>query len=1019
MRTMERTDAYSRATAGLQAAFALALLVACQASLAAPTEPPDAASPPAAALAYQATANGIRELMSGELPAAVDAAALFDIDLDDDAAVTLEAARLESVVVEDRAKEPATGSRAAPDPQVWAARVDLDRARLAFYSLPAAERAALLAAHADRQATDVESLALKESAEAAQRALAAQEEQQRVLAAAERAQSEAERVVAEERARLLGVASRQAKQQGELLSATRDLAARAERTLALHRRVRQRVAAGARGEPADALYAELRAWLRSSRDELAAAIASRPAEPARAPAPDRDPLVELSAQAGLRELDQLRETTHATADALAGQFVRLHRNRAHQLFEEVQSLNNDRLTLLPYLSSQRRAAITGFGPVGIDQALSEIRQLVLVLTYHAQTATEWLRSGAWRSGRSAGTAAATLLKLLLAFAAVHWLQRIAKTLLAQWRERIREEARRARTLHAGSREGMVSLLQRILRPVSWLLLVRLVVWLLPPALAGLMEVQLLASMLTWSFGGWLAVVALDNLAMRRGSRVGRRGSINTDAVRLRSLRLVGIAVVSVGLVLSMARHIVGNGTVHSWVLRTCWWAALPIGLVIVHWWRDAIFERVGFVRRKSRFEKWVLDNRDGWRGLFAATAAGIHLFAKGAWTLIRARLVGFVITRRVLAYIFRQKLDRMAEQNEPAALAPLAPAALESLSPGTASDEAIQGRDHSNVAEIVTHIDAPGGGVYAVVGERGSGRSAALHRVSDARTEVGMVNCPFEGLDALRTALAGAFGLPTDMNLESMASQLDCEQRNPGIIIDNAHRLIQPVMGGLADFDRLIDCARRHSTHCAWVISMDWIVWRFYGRARSVGLLFNEIVRLDDWREEDIAALLRNRTRQAGIEPKFDRLIPDLPADADDVERSEALARAANSYYRLIWDYAAGNPGVALHVWRTSLGVADDGGVYVTPFRVPEIAAFDKLPDATVFVLRAVLQLERARAVDVANATLVPLSEVENSLRYGEQCGYLERTADRYAVTWQWYRPVVRFLQRRHLLAAA
>ncbi|NJM91382.1 MAG: hypothetical protein HC861_00720 [Rhodospirillaceae bacterium] len=175
---------------------------------------------------------------------------------------------------------------------------------------------------------------------------------------------------------------------------------------------------------------------------------------------------------------------------------------------------------------------------------------------------------------------------------------------------------------------------------------------------------------------------------------------------------------------------------------------------------------------------------------------------------------------------------------------------------------------------------------------------------------------------------------------------------------------------------------------------------------------------LEDWPEEDIATLLKNRSRQAGIEPAFDRLVPELHALADELDRRDALARAATSYYRLIWDYAAGNPGVALHTWRTSLGVAADGVVYVTPFRVPEAATFDKLPDSAVFVLRAVMQLERADARDVARATLVPLADVESSLRYGLQSGYLERASERYAVAWHWYRPITRFLQRRHLLAA-
>lgn len=385
--------------------------------------------------------------------------------------------------------------------------------------------------------------------------------------------------------------------------------------------------------------------------------------------------------------------------------------------------------------------------------------------------------------------------------------------------------------------------------------------------------------------------------------------------------------------------------------------------------------------------------------------------------MLRSWLGSFTVTRRILAYVFRQQLDRMAERHDAPTLAPLSAAAFAALAPNRARTESLPGRNASPATAIIEHIDRAGGGVYAVVGERGSGRSTVLQRVSESRATVALVDCPFEGIDALIAALARAVDVPATQDLDAMAARLDAPEQETGILIDNAHRLIQPVMGGLAAFDRLIDCARRHSTHCAWVVAVDNIVWRFYGRARAVEQLFDEIVMLQGWPEEDIAALLEARSRAAGLDPQFDRLLTGPVDSLPEEELTELRAHAATSYYRLIWDYAAGNPAVALDSWRTSLGVSDDGRVHVTPFRVPDQAVFDKLPDSAVFVLRAVLQLERARAADVAKATMVPITEVESALRYGLHSGYLERAGERYAVAWNWYRPATRFLQRRHLLA--
>jgi AAA domain len=975
--------------------------------------------------AYRATAAAIDELRSGTLSVATDPASLFDVPLGDSVALSLEAARLEALLGQREGETSAPPERVSSE--VWEARRKLDRSRLEFYRLPAKQRDALLAAHAERQQADAQTPALEASAEgtqtaqaaeATQRAQAAEAERQRALAQAEVADSEAERLVVEERARLLGVASRLAEQQAEVARDRTTLNERTERTLSLGRQVRE-IVGGPRTEPekADALYLDLRDWLRASRAELRDAL--RAALPRPALVREVDPLVNLPSQVDRTEVDELYERVVATAALLAEQTADYQGARSAQLYGEVQALNDDRLALLPYLSADRRRAIVGFGAVGADQALAELRQVGLVIRYHAASVSAWLASGAWRTwnGRVAGSATVDLFQAVLVLVVFLWARRTVRASLESWRRRIRETARRARRLQSAPADDAIGMALRVVEPVGWLVLVLAIVWVLPGTITSLMEFRLFETVLRWSFAGWLAVATIDHLAMRRARRMGWRRQSRTDSIRLRSLRLLGVAVVVVGLILSLSHQIVGAGTVYSWVIRTCWWMALPVGLLIVHWWRDVIFERLGYIR-EAPFAQWALARREGWRGLLCAAAGGAYLFTKGTATVSKAWLGSFEITRRLGAYLFRQHLERMSDRTQSKALAPLPASAFAALSPSTLSEQSIRNDDDPQVAQIIDHIDRTGGGVYAVVGERGSGRSTVLHRVSDSREDVVFIECPFTGLEDLTNALCKALSLPKGMALEELAASLDARDADIGVIIDNAHRFIHPVMGGLAGFDRLIESARRHSARCAWIISIDRVVWRFLERARSVDLLFDGIVTLDEWSEEDIATLIRNRSKQAGIEPRFDRLVPDLTFDTDERERAEALTHAENSYYRLIWDYAVGNPGIALHTWRTSLGVAPDGRVFVTPFRVPDSGTFEKLPDSAVFVLRAVLQLERALPVDVSKATLVAVSEVESSLRFGVQNGYLRCEFGRYAVAWNWYGPITRFLQRRHLLAS-
>jgi len=176
------------------------------------------------------------------------------------------------------------------------------------------------------------------------------------------------------------------------------------------------------------------------------------------------------------------------------------------------------------------------------------------------------------------------------------------------------------------------------------------------------------------------------------------------------------------------------------------------------------------------------------------------------------------------------------------------------------------------------------------------------------------------------------------------------------------------------------------------------------------------VIKLPQWSESAIAELLFSRSQQAHVQPNFERLREKLPLDADEIDYAQALEKASTGYYRFLWDYADGNPGVALQMWQQSLARDESGEVFVRYFALPDTKELEKLPDSGVFVLRAVMQMGLARAQDVAQATLLSFAQVEDNLRYGLSHGYFRHEQGFYQITWSWYRAISKFLRRRHLL---
>ncbi|MBK7395040.1 MAG: ATP-binding protein [Myxococcales bacterium] len=982
-------------------------------------------------VALRRTAAHVRSLTAGTLELEVEPGSLFDVALDEPRAILVEVVRLQAVVqvepttdagaghgdardgavptdadaAEDGSLD-ALGSGATAPESLLRARLDLDRARLAFYLLPAETRKARLLAHLARQEA---ARAARPETEAEQRAREAEAARKAALEAARKADTEAARLISEEYVRLLEVERAQAALVARLADESKQVGARRESTLRWQRRLRGLKEARAAGQATDldAVYDELRTSLRASRGEFAAKLddAANDSVPVAGP----NPLEEL--HLGSDQVQAQRNRVEAESKRLRLEQQLVREASLAQLLEETTTLNKERLALLPLLSPEKRRAVTGFTAEGRDQAAAELRQVTLILRYHRHVAVGAIRrfrqTGEGLKSIS-GRGVVSFLEFAALVAAFVWWRRRAPEALANWRARSSEEARH-RTTTADGAVPWLDFLTRVRGPFEWLALVMASHALLPASLLRVLEVEVVFVIATWTFAGRLVVDIIDAAAADRRSGASTQDS---TALRHRSLRLVGRVTVGFGVVLVLTARTVGQGAIYEWVVVTCWFASIPVFLTLIHWWRDVVFARLERRRRPSAFERWVLRHHRGWTSFVAAAVGGIYLFSDGIQRAVRGWVGRFEISRRVLAYLFRRRLDRLKTDTTSVALGPLDPGIFTILGPPERPANLWIESRAQPLAALVDRIQSRRGGLVALVGERGMGKTSLLQRIQQARGDVASTTTPPAGLAALCELL---------VELDVLAGGASLRQgsaRPAAILLDDFQRIAQPAMGGLRDFDRLLAFASRHCEATTWVFAFDEVMWQFLERARATRPSFDEVMRLERWTEEDIARLLKARTELAGVAPSFERLLEPLAPSADETDRQEALTARAASYYRLMWDHAAGNPGVALDLFRRSLGVDPAGVTFVRPFQALELSDLERLPDSAIFVLKAVLQLAPAATEAIVHATNLRPTEVNDALRYSLARGYLEEADGRFTVTWTWFRAATVFLQRRHLLVS-
>ncbi|HHH11486.1 MAG TPA: hypothetical protein ENK23_05365 [Sorangium sp.] len=1054
---MARADQDTAAAAPSASATAAPSASATAASKAA--DPAPVAVPPSLQILLD-RAKDIWALIAGELDVAADPATLFEIDLNDEQAVRAEAQRLSFIIegakaaasdvadagptsdagakrvqpaankragvkpghgqsvdagpADAAAPEEATDAEAPVDEQYWQARLSVDEARYAFLKLSAARRAGILAEHHRRQqaASDHD----RQLAEAARKAREAAEERQRSLEAARRASSEGKRRVEREKARLLGLINSDSELNQVLLKEQEALATRADVRLAWERRVDEllaQLAAGSRdAQDVATIYAELTASLQQSSARLSAALNAFSNHLSRLQTIGDDPLSALDLKADLSDVKKLRhelEQQHAEIAALERNIVA---QRAATLVREVRSLNEQRLRLLARLPDAQHEQLVGFGRTGRNQAKRELGKVLSVLRYHLAASVEWVRRFRWNglgSKQRMNLVFQALKALALVMLYVWWYRR-ADSWLAAW------GAREGSTAQGRPGSAAIAFLRRIRRPLEWLLLLLGLRVALPTDLAQL-EFELITIISWWIFGESLVVNVIDALFARRRYRTARSAALSQ--LRLRSLHLVGRLVVVFGLTLSITVMLVGRGTIYTWAVRLGYFAVCPVVLLLIHWYRPHVLEHFNRRKEAGGVAGWIANHSNGWQSYATATIGAGVLTYHWAASRIENYAGRFDLVRRLLAYWFRREVSKHSDADDTHATAPLNPLPrkqLESLRPDRYASVPVPCEADKSLAELVRLVDQPNGGVYALIGERGSGKSTLLRRLADT-PHATMVSCGRDGVAGLVRRIGAALELPEDTNGERLGKALAARGDKTVIVLDDAHHLIRPTIGGLDAFDTLLHIARQSSVGgCTWVVAIDSAIWNFLRGARGSKPMFDEIRSIPHWSEESISALLRRRCDDAAVEPNFDRLITELPGHADDIDRMEALARVETNYYRLLWDYSAGNPGIALHFWRQSLGIDDAGKHAVKLFAPPSLSDLEALPDSALFVLRAVLQVEQATVEDIVAATMLPAESVRDALRYALGRGYIEALGRYFRIEWGWLRAIASFLKRRHLL---
>lgn len=950
----------------------------------------------------------LRKVAQGQLPDHLPLPALFEIDLADPTAIAQRVTTL-------KARLGSSGTVGADD-----VRVERDRLRLAFLSLPAPQRNTLIEQDRLRRAAQ----ALEEAHNAASAAQASNEKARDVaLVTARDAADTAQRELATEEARLLS-------HRIELSALLKTWASRNQAQLERQQTLLTRYAGVDSGralpaEAADRRYREIRddlARLREEADDALTALnapseVSAPAqplaldEPAYAAFPDK--------RAALLILRQELATQEAD---LRRQEINERYNAAEKVMEGLKLLQTRRVTLLPMLSDAVRAQVTGLSREGWARIQSELRHLELMARWYPAQRLHQLDTlpAVLHDLFAVGQVGLTALSVMLLIAGyvialrrhAEWLQYLRGRVIAS----IRDRALAARINRQF--QSVLSLSPELLQLTAvYVLFDRILV-----ATAQAPEVVTLRSLAyAWAFYA-LALAGLYRVVLRAVQRYQRVETALNDKIH-RSLQLVARFGLGITIYLILAQTLLDRGALYGIAVDLAWVGALVIAYRLIRAWRAEVTGSYLRLFPHGNLAALVRSTAERPHGLLIAVAAFGAVAARGLWSWLRDTVLGFEQTRKALAYLLRRRLERQAEEQagdapDPARLSQeLQDALTEDPVPQALAIQRFP--EQSDVLKGIQQLHEGGtGALTALVGERGAGKTTWLQSLSDQIEPIMPVllhtleQRQIEP-DALLRALSTALGMTSRNETELTQKLIEGPART--VLLDLGQNLILRRVGGLAGYEALIRVARATTSRVAWVLAFSRWPFEYVQRTHPGQDVYDRVIRLEGWPETDISQLIESRMKAVGYTADYGDLLLETTLSSTASLDSD-VQRPSDRYHRIIWDYADGNPRVALHFWRYSLIPAGDKRVKVRLFASPPLSALETTALRTRFLLATLVQHENITAAEAAQALRWPLSECAATLEGLRTRGYLLVEDGRYRVTCHWNRAVVRFLQRKKLL---
>lgn len=313
---------------------------------------------------------------------------------------------------------------------------------------------------------------------------------------------------------------------------------------------------------------------------------------------------------------------------------------------------------------------------------------------------------------------------------------------------------------------------------------------------------------------------------------------------------------------------------------------------------------------------------------------------------------------------------------------------------------------------------------FAVVGEKGSGKSSFLSLMEDSELGSEQVKTieftkTIWEEEHLINKIAAMLDVGAPQTIEELVTAIHDSDKRRVVVLESIQNCFVRNINGFEAVEKLSYLISETRTNIFWMVSCSRYAWSFLDKVLQISEYFSHISKSDSLNADQVKRIILSRHQASGYSLYFesdDQIRQSRTYRKLKDQEEEVQEHLKKEYFEKLTKLAEGNPSIAMIFWIRSIRDYDETYFYIQPLEVTSVEMIEDLNPPVLFALAAFVLHDTLLDEELAMVMNIKLEESRLLLNRLRSRGMLIEKNESFTINHLMYRQIVRVLKERNII---